>query len=175
MLLIFQVAELKNELENERAEKMIQSNKAAIKSDEIREVRQSLGKSLLAVEEDANNLRSMLGKSLRKIDRYTDAIRRNGTSFSADTDGSTVDEKIDNTSDEARHVRSSKRRTRSVAHVNVKERDKLLDAPSPARTAPSQIIVNNSDFHRDDSAHISPLRRYRRERQSVNYIKNTTQ
>lgn len=172
---MFQVAELKNELENEREEKMIQSNKAAIKSDEIREVRQSLGKSLLAVEEDANNLRSMLGKSLRKIDRYTDAIRRNGASLSADTDGSTVDAKIDNTSDDARYVRSSKRRTRSAAHVNVKERDKFLDAPSPARTAPSQIIVNNSDFHRDDSEHISPLRRYRRERQSVNYIKNTTQ
>ena len=158
---MFQVADLKEDLENEREEKMIQTNKAAIKSDEIREVRQSLGKSLLAVEEDANNLRSMLGKSLRKIDRYTDAIRRNEAPQSADTDGSTVDGYIDKASEEAKYPLSSKRRTRSAAH-------------SSSRTPSSEMIVNNSDLPRGDSVpHVSPeihspLRRYRRGRKSVN-------
>lgn len=158
---------------------MVQSNKAAIKSDEIREVRQSLGKSLQAVEEDANNLRSMLGKSLRKIDRYTEAIRRNEPPLtSTDTEGSTVDtfprQQIDQSSEEAKYPRSSKRGTRSASHTNSRERSKSHGLPSSTRAPSSGVIMSNS---RNDYEGValelspeihSPLRRYRRDRKSVN-------
>lgn len=158
---------------------MLQTNKAAVKSDEIREVRQSLGKSLQAVEEDASNLRSMLGKSLRKIDRYTEAIRRNEEPApSTDTEGSTVDaytrQPIDRSSEDAKYLRSSKRRTRSASHTNLKERDRTIGVSPSARAPSSEIIVNNSDMVREDLAPEvspdiqSPLRRYRRARKSVN-------
>ena len=154
---------------------MKQTNKAAVKSDEIREVRQSLGKSLQAVEEDASNLRSMLGKSLRKIDRYTEAIRRNEEpSPSTDTDGSTVVAYNVRPSEEAKYLRSSKRRTRSGSHMNSKERDRTLGLSPSAHTTTSEIIVKNSDMIREDfapevSAEMqSPLRRYRGSRKSVN-------
>lgn len=158
----------------------MESNKAAIKSDEIREVRQSLGKSLQAVEEDANNLRSMLGKSLRKIDRYTEAIRRNEVPPpSTDTDGSTVDahprQRIDQASEEAKYLRSSKRRTRSASHMNLKERGRTHGVPSSIRTPSSDVIRNNSNKVDQDDMTLelapelqSPLRRYRRSRKSVN-------
>lgn len=154
---------------------MKQTNKAAVKSDEIREVRQSLGKSLQAVEEDATNLRSMLGKSLRKIDRYTEAIRRNEEpSPSTDTDGSTADAYNMRPSEEAKYLRSSKRRTRSASRMNSKERDGTLGLSPSAHTTSSEIIVKNSEMIREDlapevSAEIqSPLRRYRGSRKSVN-------
>lgn len=176
---MFQVAVLKRELQNEREEKAMESNKAAIKSDEIREVRQSLGKSLQAVEEDANNLRSMLGKSLRKIDRYTEAIRRNEIPPpSTDTDASTVDayprQQIDQTSEEAKYLRSSKRRTRSASHTNLRERSRTHGVPSSIRTPSSDVIGNNLKVDHEDLALElapelqSPLRRYRRSRKSVN-------
>ena len=179
-LLMLQVSALKKELQYEREEKVLQTNKAAVKSDEIREVRHSLGKSLQAVEEDANNLRSMLGKSLRKIDRYTEAIRRNEVPPpSTDTDGSTVDayprQPIDRSSEEAKYLRSSKRRTRSASHTNLKERDRTHGlSPSASQAPSSNVIVNNSEIVRDVSAPEvsaevqSPLRRYRRARKSVN-------
>lgn len=163
-----------------REEKVVQSNKAAIKSDEIREVRQSLGKSLQAVEEDANNLRSMLGKSLRKIDRYTEAVRRNEVPPpSTDTEGSTVDafshQQIDQSSEEAKYLRSSKRRTRSEANMKLKERSKTHGMPPSSIRAPlSGVVVNNSKKDYEDAAlelapeRHSPLRRYRRDRKSVN-------
>ena len=177
--LTFQVSVLKNELQNEREEKKIQTSKAAVKSDEIREVRQSLGKSLQAVEEDANNLRSMLGKSLRKIDRYTEAIRRNEVPPpTTDTDGSTVDayprQPIDRSSEEAKYLRSSKRRTRSASHMNLKQRDRTLGMSPSAHEPSSDNIINHSEVVREDlapevTADIqSPLRRYRRPRKSVN-------
>lgn len=181
--MIFQVTVLKRELLNERDEKEKQYNKVAVKSDEIREVRQSLGKSLQAVEEDANNLRSMLGKSLRKIDRYTEAIRRNEVPPpSTDTDGSTVDgyprQQIDQSSEEAKYLRLAKRRTRSASRgLNSKERgSRTVGVTSSSTRAPSSdVIVNNSKVDREDLALDlpspevqSPLRRYRRARKSVN-------
>ena len=158
---------------------MVQSNKAAIKSDEIREVRQSLGKSLQAVEEDANNLRSMLGKSLRKIDRYTEAIRCNEAPLpSTDTEGSTADtfprQQIDQSSEEAKSLRSTKRGTRSVSHTNPRERSKSHGLPSSTRAPSSGVIVRNSrkdyeDVALESSPEVhSPLRRYRKEKKSVN-------
>lgn len=150
-----------------------------MKNDEIREVRQSLGKSLQAVEEDANNLRSMLGKSLRKIDRYTEAIRRNEVPPpSTDTDGSTVSafsrQAFDKSPEEAKYLRSSKRRTRSTSHMNLKDRDKTFGMLPSAHEPSGEFIVNNSRGDREDStseitAQIqSPLRRYRRSRKSEN-------
>lgn len=138
-----------------------------------------MGKSLQAVEEDANNLRSMLGKSLRKIDRYTEAIRRNEIPPpSTDTDGSTVDayprQQIDQASEEAKYLRSTKRRTRSASHTNLKERGKSHGLSSSIRTPPSDVIGNNSKVDHDDMTLElapelqSPLRRYRRSRKSVN-------
>ena len=176
---MFQVAVLKNELHYQREEKAKESNKAAIKSDEIREVRQSLGRSLQAVEEDANNLRSMLGKSLRKIDRYTEAIRRNEIPPpSTDTDGSTVDvyprQQIDQVSEEGKHLRSSKRRTRSASHMNLKERGRTHEVPSLIRAPSSDVIGDNFKGDREDVTlelapdRQSPLRRYRRSRKLVN-------
>ena len=176
---MFQIAVLKRELQTEREEKALESNKVAIKSDEIREVRQSLGKSLQAVEEDANNLRSMLGKSLRKIDRYTEAVRRNEIPPpSTDTDGSTVDahprQQIDQSLEEAKHPRSSNRRTRSASHTNLKERSKTHAVSSSNRTPSSDVIRHSSKMdHEDMTLELtpeiqSPLRRYRRSRKSVN-------
>lgn len=172
---MFQIAVLKRELQTEREEKAMESNKVAIKSDEIREVRQSLGKSLQAVEEDANNLRSMLGKSLRKIDRYTEAVRRNEIPPpSTDTDGSTVDahprQQINQSSEEAKHLRSSKRRT----HTNLKERSKTHGVSSSNRTPSSDVIGHSSKMdHEDMTLELtpeiqSPIRRYRRSRKSAN-------
>ena len=176
---MFQIAVLKRELQTEREEKAMESNKVAIKSDEIREVRQSLGKSLQAVEEDANNLRSMLGKSLRKIDRYTESVRRNEIPPpSTDTDGSTVDahprQQIDQSSEEAKHLRSSKRRTRSASHTNLKERSKTHGVSSSNRTPSSDVIGHSSKMdHEDMTLELtpeiqSPIRRYRRSRKSAN-------
>jgi len=176
---MFQIAVLKRELQTEREEKAMESNKVAIKSDEIREVRQSLGKSLQAVEEDAHNLRSMLGKSLRKIDRYTEAVRRNEIPPpSTDTDGSTVDahprQQFDQSSEEAKYLRSSKRRTRSASHMNLKERSKTHGI-SPSNRMPSSDVIGLSSKmdHEDMTLEFtpeiqSPLRRYRRSRKSAN-------
>ena len=121
----------------------------------------------------------MLGKSLRKIDRYTEAIRRNEVPPpSTDTDGSTVDayprQAIDGSSEEAKHLRSSKRRTRSASHMNLKERDRTLGVSPSVRLPSSEIANNNLEVDLEDAtpeiaAQIqSPLRRYRRSRKYIN-------
>lgn len=121
----------------------------------------------------------MLGKSLRKIDRYTEAIRRNEVPpLSTDTDGSTVSafsrQAFDKSGEEANYLRSSKRRTQSTSHMNLKDRDKTFGMSPSAHEPLGDFIVNNSRGDREDStpeitAQIqSPLRRYRRSRKSEN-------
>ena len=161
---------LRKEIQNEREDKKKELNRASNRSDEIREVRHSLGKSLQAVEEDANNLRGMLGKSLRKIDRYTEAIRRNeAPPSSTNTDESEVDDfrhrEIDHTLGSPKHLRLSKRRTRSATQVNLTKRSTALGLTSVSHEPSSGVIGSMPDSTSDTQ---SPFRTYRRSRKSLN-------
>lgn len=156
------MAILKKDLETERGERERQQNLAAVKTEEIREIRGSLDKSLRTVEEDANNLRGMLGKSLHKIDRYTKAIRR-GEVPSTDTEGSASE-----LNGEHRiSSRMSRRRTQSASSVRTKTRHSNGSYSNLKLNSDSNHLMTNGMSPAKDSNHCRPqinvpIRRYRK-------------
>lgn len=168
ILFLLQIADLKLELNAERNEREKETNKAAMKTEELRDVRTSLDKSLRTVGEDASNLRTMLGKSLRKIDKYTESSRKGQPMAVSDleTEQSTADEEFrtlngnySTHSDESpkNHVRRSS--------GNLRARRSLGKSPE-------KVVIHNGTDSNLTNGHndidLSPTRRMRRTRKSIN-------
>lgn len=167
LLCPLQVAGLKLELQAERSERERQTTKAALKSEELRDVRTSLDKSLRTVGEDAGNLRTMLGKSLRRIDKYTETTRKVQpmTVSDLDTDQSNLDEEFlkANGNHSTKVDQSPNHFRRSSA--NLRTRRSLGKSP--------EKIVHQNGVDADvtnghSEADLSPTRRIRRSRKSIN-------
>ena len=132
---------------------------AAVKTEEIREIRGSLDKSLRSVEEDANNLRGMLGKSLHKIDKYAKSIRR-GEALSTETE-----ESASEINGEVR--KSFRRRTQSASSVRLKHRHSNGSHKKHKLVSESNHVITNGISPETDSKHCrphinSPSRRYKK-------------
>jgi hypothetical protein len=155
-------------LKEEHGEKERHMAKASLKSEELREVRSSLNKSLRTVGEDASNLRTMLGKSLRKIDKYSTASR-NGQSpihstTDVDTEQSNPDEEILQVNGEhSPKIGQSPKNHRRSASGSIRSRRLVGTSPEKVKhlNGTDSVIMNG---HAEDQ---SPTRRYRRIRKSV--------
>ena len=164
------MAILKKDLETEKVERERQQTLAAVKTEEIREIRGSLDKSLRTVEEDANNLRGMLGKSLHKIDRYTEAIRRGEAPT---TTSDTEDSAAEINGEIRKSTRMSRRRTRSASNVKMRDRNSLASYSNVKIASDSHhAMTNGHSPAKDCNQRVmpqirSPIRRYRKDRQSV--------
>jgi len=154
----------------ERSERERQSTKAAVKSEELRDVRESLDKSLRTVGEDATNLRTMLGKSLRRIDKYTESNRKGQPLSVSDleTDQSNIDDEIIkvNGHQPANDEQTTKYHHRK-ASGGLRTRRSLGKSPEKvAHQNGSNGVVANG--YSDSLEEQSPTRRFRRPRKSIN-------
>lgn len=158
---------MKIELREEQGEKEWHMTKAALKTEELREVRSSLDKSLRTVGEDASNLRSMLGKSLRKIDKYSSGSRKgqspSQSTTDVDTEQSNPDEEIlqINGENSPKIIPSSKNHRQSASG---RSRKSLGKSPEKAKYVNGNDLVVTNGYAEDHS----PTRRIRRARKPLN-------
>lgn len=141
-----------------------------MKSEELRDVRTSLDKSLHTVGEDATNLRTMLGKSLRRIDKYTESTRKGQPMSVSDleTDHSNVDDEVAKVNgNHSNNNEQTPKNHHRKASGNLRTRRSLGKSPEKAiHQNGTNLVVTNG--HSDSQSDHSPTRRFRRARKSIN-------